>query len=107
MYLNNLYVVLEAGSADEFDLSRLADLKSQIRTINQKILAQRDYQPVRLTKNEILNAWEDFKKFAKEKSDPKLIRTALRNLINSVIVYPDKILVKIALCDSKRMVALE
>lgn len=105
--LNNLYAILEAGSADEFDLSRLADLKNQIRTINQKILAQRDYQPVKLTKDEILNAWEDFKKFAKEKDDPKMIRTVLRNLISSVVVYPDKILVKIALCDSKRMVAPE
>ena len=93
--LANLYSMVENGAADEFDLERMRDIKSQIRALNEKIAAAGSRPKITITRDQIVKNWYRLMAELKMQNRPEIIRPVLQKIINKILIYPDRVHVSI------------
>ena len=93
--MNNLYKVLETtGSPDEYDIARLNDIKTELRTVDREIAELQLLPELKITKEELMESWQEFVKTLKEKTDLTRVKSVLMRT-TSVVVMPEELIITI------------
>ena len=93
--MNNLYKILETtGSPDEYDIARLNDIKTELRAVDREISELQLLPELKITKEELMESWQEFVTTLKEKTDLTRVKSVLMRT-TSVVVMPDELIITI------------
>ena len=93
--MNNLYKILETtGSPDEYDIARLNDIKTELRSVDHDIAELQLMPELKVTKEELMESWQEFVTTLKEKTDLTRVKSVLMRT-TSVVVMPDELIITI------------
>lgn len=91
--MDNLYRLIEDGTADDFDLKRLQSVKKEMTDITEQ-LAKLDTRPAPfLTREQIIESIASYKDAIKNKSAENL-RALIQNFVNKIIVSKNDITIQ-------------
>ena len=94
--MNNLYDVIEQGTADEFDLERLTTLKKDLRRCMEEINAIAAVPKPKYSLHEMKTAWEEMILTLKNKTDFALTKSVLQRIIHSITVTKTELILKLS-----------
>ena len=94
--MNNLYDVIEQGTADEFDLARLTTLKKDLRRCMEEIGAIAAIPKPTYSIHEMKTAWEEMISTLKKRTDFALTKSVLQRIIHSITVTKTELILKLS-----------
>lgn len=94
--MNNLYDVIEQGTADEFDLARLTTLKKDLRRCTEEINAIAAIPKPKYSPTYLKKSWEDMLAGLKQKTDPAFTRSVLCRILKSITVTKTELILTLS-----------
>ncbi len=92
--LDHLYDLVESGTADQYDLSRMQDVKQELNNLKRQIQDAKDHLTVgELTHEKIDEMISIVQKMLKEKQDPRMMKALFYLVVHKVEIYKDEIVV--------------
>ena len=99
--MDNLYISIENGSADEYDIERLNKAKKEMTSIKTRLLELESKSEFFLQPQQVVQVINRYIAALKNKKSPDDIRALLSTFINKITVHSTVIMVqfKINFCD--------
>lgn len=99
--MDNLYISIENGSADEYDIERLNKAKKEMTSIKTRLLELESKSEFFLQPQQVVQVINSYRATLKNKKSPDDIRALLSTFINKITVHSTVIVVqfKINFCD--------
>lgn len=102
--LNNLYVVIEDGATDEYDLQRLKTIKSEIKAIENKLAELPSPNEQIINEEYIAAILNKYKKMLENKNDLNAMTMLFDRFVHRVEVFEEKIKLQLKLEFGAQMV---
>lgn len=99
--MDNLYIPIENGTADEYDIERLNKAKKEMTSIKTRLLELESKSEFFLQPQQVVQVINSYRAALKNKKSPDDIRALLSTFINKITIHSTVIVVqfKINFCD--------
>ena len=104
--LNNMYNIIEAGHADNFDLARMSQIKKEITNLQQQIDNLKNQGSCQMSIDRIKEYWSRLYNAIKNKTDPAALRSVFQRAIKNIIVSREKVRIELVTNSRDCLVAL-